>query len=145
MMTREEKNAYAREYYRKNKEYRQKKKEQQKKYYDTLDKKERYQKNKEYYKIYQSENKDKIKEYYKKWYKIGGKEYQEDYYLDGHYSVYLLPNENYVGQTKKIKHRMYNHKYKGRDITGFKILHTFKTREEAKKKESEYHAMGYEG
>ena len=99
----------------------------------------------EYLKNYQLENKDKINTYYKEWYNNGGKEYQENYYLDGYYSVYLLPKENYVGQTKKIKARMADHRYNGRDTSDYKILHTFATRKEAIAKEKEYHAMGYNG
>ena len=71
--------------------------------------------------------------------------YRKKYRNDGHFSVYLLPNENYVGQTKSVKTRMYKHKYLGRDISDYKILHTFDTREEALQKEAEYHAQGYNG
>lgn len=93
-------------------------------------------------------DKEKRKQYLKEWNKKNKervKEYKKERREDGHFSVYLLPNENYVGQTKSIKSRMYRHKYHGRDTTDYKVLHTFDTREEALQKEAEYHAQGYNG
>jgi hypothetical protein len=82
------------------------------------------------------ENWDKILKYNRK---------EKSKHIDNHYSVYLLPNENYVGQSNQLRARMYNHKALGRDVSDYVVLHTFETREEAKKKEAEYHAMGYTG
>jgi len=107
-----------------------------------------YLKNKEKWEGIYETQKESQKEYKKKYAKLNKKyfeDYQKEYRPDGYYSVYLLPNENYVGQTKQIKTRMYDHKYKGRDTTDYKVLHTFSTREEALNKEAEYHDMGYSG
>lgn len=121
----------------------EKQKEYQKKWY--LKNKEKVKENsKQYYHA----NKERYKEHNKKW-QIENKEYRNEYKRlwreDGHYSVYLLPKENYVGQTKQIKKRMHDHKGYGRDISDYKILHTFNTREEALAKEKEYHEAGYNG
>jgi len=116
---------YQRRWYLKNRE---KLKENSKQYYHAN--KERY---KELNKNWQETNREHIREYNKQW------------RHDEHYSVYLLPKENYVGQTKQIKKRMYDHKHNGKDTSDYKILHTFTTREEALAKEAEYHKAGYNG
>jgi hypothetical protein len=122
---------------------------------------------KEYFKEYYRKNKKRINkrnnEYYKKWYDINKEkeiervkdwqnnnhekrtEWIENHRDDGYYSVYLLPKENYIGQTQQVKQRMVYHKYKGKDISDYQILHTFNTREEALAKEKEYHDKGYNG
>ena len=101
-------------------------------------------KQKDWSKAWKDKNKEKLKEYNKAYYQKT-KANRKKYYTDGHYSVYLLPNENYVGQTQGIKYRMYRHKSLGTDTSDYKILHTFSTREEALAKEKEYHDKGYRG
>lgn len=110
-----------------------------------MDRKE-YQK--EWMKKYREANKDKVKLAQKKWRdnnKEHNKTYHKEWREDGYYSVYLLPNENYVGQTKQLKFRMSEHKLNGKDISDYRVLHTFETRKEALEKEAEYHRMGYRG
>ena len=102
----------------------------------------------EYNKQWREKNREKACEYLKNWRKLNKeriKKYNKEVVEDGHYSVYLLPNENYVGQTKKIKVTISQHKNLGRDTSNYKILHTFATREEALAKEKEYHDKGYNG
>ena len=74
-----------------------------------------------------------------------GRKYR-DHTKDNHYSVYLLPDHNYVGVTGRLKWRMYNHKWEhNRNTSNVKVLHTFSNLEEALIKEKEYHNRGYEG
>ena len=68
-----------------------------------------------------------------------------DSFKDGLFTVYLLPKENYVGQTDCYHLRMKNQKSLGRDITDAKVLGSYKTREEALAVEASYHAKGYKG
>ena len=111
-----------------------------------------YLKNKEKLKEASKENyhnnKERYKEHNNKWRELNRahfKEYQFNWRNDGYYSVYLLPNENYVGQTKGVKKRISQHKTDGKDTSDYKILHTFETRKEAIAKEAEYHSNGYNG
>ena len=65
---------------------------------------------------------------------------------DGLYTVYHLVNENYVGQTINLYTRLEVHKNRnGRDVSDVQILGKYKTREEAKAVEAEYHSKGYLG
>ena len=65
---------------------------------------------------------------------------------DGLFTVYLLVNENYVGQTSSLYLRLQTHKSSdGRDVSDVQILGKYKTREEAKAVEAEYHSKGYLG
>ena len=65
---------------------------------------------------------------------------------DDHFSVYLLPDHNYVGQTQNVADRKRKHRnYHNRNVDNIQILHKFNTREEALAKEAEYHNMGYAG
>ena len=95
-------------------------------------------KDKEKFKSWIETNKEKVLKHKRDWYHKNKKN-------DNQFSVYLIPNENYVGQTNNIYKRMCWHKHYGRDISDYKVLHTFDTREEALAKEKEYHAMGYNG
>ena len=72
------------------------------------------------------------------------KAYRESF-QDGLFTVYILPKENYVGQTDCYPLRIKNHKSLGRDITDAKVLGSYKTREEALAVEASYHAKGYKG
>tara|TARA_R110000737_G_C14323410_1_gene440095 strand:+ start:73 stop:417 length:345 start_codon:yes stop_codon:yes gene_type:complete len=86
---------------------------------------------------YDAANKEKISDYQRKW-----REAQKD----GLFTVYLLPKENYVGQTTSFQKRLINHKSKNaRDITNATIIGKYKTREEALVVEASYHAKGYLG
>ena len=91
------------------------------------------------------------------------KEYARQYYLknrerllkqraeyvenlkDGFYSVYLLEDYNYVGYTQSIKQRLAQHKKNNRDCTNYRILHTTKSKQDAKELEALLHDIGYEG
>jgi len=65
---------------------------------------------------------------------------------DGLFTVYLLVNENYVGQTNCLYSRLGVHKSEnGRDVSNVQIIGKYKTREEAKALEAEYHSKGYLG
>lgn len=64
---------------------------------------------------------------------------------DGFYSVYYLPEHNYVGMTKHIKGRMQNHRKKGKTTEGYKIIGTYDTAIEAHYVETKMHLEGYEG
>lgn len=65
---------------------------------------------------------------------------------DGHYSVYLLPDSNYVGITSNLYNRMSVHKsYFNRRVDNVEVLHVVNTRDEALHKEAWYHRLGFEG
>ena len=88
-------------------------------------------------KNYYKKNKEKVKEY--------RKEYYESNKLD-HYIVYYLPEINYCGVTNNPTNRMNRHKTQGNNPTGWKVLATAKTIDEALEIESKYHnEMGMEG
>ena len=90
-----------------------------------------------YNKKYQETNKEKI---------AAENKVKYESHKDGLYTVYYLVNENYVGQTSSLYTRLNYHKNSNnRDISNVQILGKYKTREEAKAVESEYHARGYLG
>lgn len=60
-------------------------------------------------------------------------------------SVYLLPNEYYVGTTENIKSRLKTHRYKGKNVDGWVILAEFSNRKDALDLEKQYHDNGYNG
>jgi predicted GIY-YIG superfamily endonuclease len=63
-----------------------------------------------------------------------------------HYTVYLLVDENYVGQTNNPTRRMWEHKTKYNYNTGnWIVLGKFNTRQEALQYEAELHSQGYNG
>ena len=64
---------------------------------------------------------------------------------DGLYTVYLLPKENYVGQTNNLAYRLIGHRGVGRDTTDAEVIGKYKTRREALDVEKEYHDKGYKG
>jgi len=59
--------------------------------------------------------------------------------------VYLLPQHNYVGVSKNLQNRLSNHKSLGRTVDDFVVLDYFNSKEEALKKETWYHSIGYGG
>jgi predicted GIY-YIG superfamily endonuclease len=63
-----------------------------------------------------------------------------------YYTVYLLVDENYVGQTSNPTVRMWQHKSKSNYNTGnWIVLGKFDTRQEALQYEAELHSQGYNG
>ena len=94
--------------------------------------------NKEYYLA----NKEKARDYAKK----HNKTYREAK-KDGLFTVYCLPEENYVGMTSCFSERIRNHKSANhnRNIKGAYVLGKYKTKREALDVESSYHAKGYLG
>ena len=124
-MTKEERKEYDKKYYQDNKE----------KY--AAQGKAWQKKNKEKMAAYRETNKEKLA--------VQNKALAESK-KDGLYTVYHLVNENYVGQTTSLYTRLNNHKSKhGRDVSDVQILGKYKTREEAKAVEAEYHSKGYLG
>jgi len=155
-MTREEKREYQKKYREANKE---KKAASDKKYREankeklSAKKKAYYQANKERFSLYHKkkyeENREerlaKVKEYNqhnKESKRIYDRELRES--RKNGYIVYLLPEENYVGQTNSFIQRMSQHKT-SRNIDNAKVLARFKTREEAKEYEAQMHSLGYNG
>lgn len=64
---------------------------------------------------------------------------------DGYYYVYYLPNENYVGMTVNVFGRKRDHKNRGMNVDGFKILSKCTSKSEARILECSYHQKGYNG
>ena len=85
-------------------------------------------------KAWRAKNKEKLKAQNKRSYarmKANGNTRHQRAKLD-HYVVYYLPEEHYCGHTNNVSYRIADHKNKhGRDITGWKILYTTKTKKEA--------------
>ena len=96
-----------------------------------------YKANKENRKAYNEANKEKKSAWDKDWFKSK---------KDGLFTVYLLVNENYVGQTDNLYNRLNVHRNRcGRDVSDVQIIGKYKTREQAKEIEAGYHARGYLG
>ena len=80
---------------------------------------------------------------------VRAKEYGENYReskKDGFFSVYLLPEENYVGMTTCFHRRLHSHKSENkRNTEGAYILSKHETKKEAVEVEASYHAKGYLG
>ena len=65
---------------------------------------------------------------------------------DGHFSVYLLPDHNYVGMTHYMRNRMSQHRSdNGRNTDNVRVLYTTKSKDEALELEALLHDIGYEG
>ena len=103
---------------------------------------------KEYMKAYREANKEKTKAYNKAW-NIANKEKKKakwNSYNDGLFTVYLLPEENYVGMTSNFYYRLSTHKCKHkRNTEGAKVLGKYKTKKMALYVEAMYHDKGYNG
>tara|TARA_R110000737_G_scaffold304590_1_gene311952 strand:- start:57 stop:413 length:357 start_codon:yes stop_codon:yes gene_type:complete len=107
---------------------------------------------KEYNRKYREKNKERLDAYNKAW-NLNNKEKKAtqnkalaESKKDGLFTVYLLPKENYVGQTSSLYARLITQKRnQGRDVSNVQILGKYKTREEAKAVEAEYHSKGYLG
>ena len=141
-MTQEERKAYNKAYYEKNKEADRE---------NNRAKSEAYRKNnpekvianrKRWY----AENKEKVKAKVDKEYCAKrGREYREKQ-KDGYHRVYLLEDYNYVGVTINVNNRFSVHKSKfNRDCTNHRILYKTKDRKEALELEELLHDIGYEG
>jgi len=59
--------------------------------------------------------------------------------------VYLLTNENYVGVTENLKHRLSSHKHKSNRDISYRVLAELNNREDALELEALLHTMGYNG
>ena len=93
--------------------------------------------NKEYNKKYRLANKEKVAAWHKE---------RRESQKDGLFTVYLLPKENYVGQTDYLTGRLQAHRAQNnRDTTGVWIIGKYETRAEALAIEAEYHANGFNG
>jgi len=64
---------------------------------------------------------------------------------DGLWTVYLLPDYNYVGITTCLHERMKRHEVQGRNTSNYKIIGKYKTGPQAAIVEAVYHNNGYEG
>ena len=63
-----------------------------------------------------------------------------------YYVVYYLPNENYCGITTNPESRMREHKARGKNVEGWKVLYTSADVKEAYYHESLFHGvLGMEG
>ncbi len=110
---------------------------------------------KAYAKAYYNANKEKAAAYYKKYNSnldnkakrsAQAKEYVEAQ-KDGLFTVYCLPEENYVGMTTSLYQRLRAHKSvnHNRNIEGAYVLGKYKTKREALDAEASYHAKGFKG
>lgn len=64
---------------------------------------------------------------------------------DGLWTVYLLPDHNYVGITSCIKERMARHQAQGKNTLNYKVIGKYETGPQAAIVEAVYHNNGYEG
>ena len=72
--------------------------------------------------------------------------YKRETRNDGHYTVYYLKEEHYVGMTSGLKHRLSYHKgYYNRYIEVVEIVGKYETKREALDVEAKLHSMGYLG
>ena len=103
-------------------------------------------------KEYNKNHKEKANENVRKWQQSNkekvakqAKKHYESNKLD-HYIVYYLPEINYCGVTNNPTKRMDCHKYHGNNSTGWRVLATTETLEEALTIEKKYHTeLGMEG
>ena len=63
---------------------------------------------------------------------------------DGLFHVYIT-DKDYAGQTKNVYARKIAHKYNGKDVTDFRVIASFTTRQEALIFEEQLHTKGYRG
>ena len=128
-MTKEEQKEYDRKYYQANKE----KRVAQNKAWNLKNK----EKVAALRKAWNKANKEKV-DVYNKAYREANK--------DGLFTVYLIVNENYVGQTKCLYQRLKTHKNtNGRDVSNVQILGKYETKREALDVEASYHSIGFNG
>ena len=130
MKTKEEKRAYAREYYRINKE-------------SVLARQNAYNK----------DNRDLLNAQGRARYKNNHAHIRNRINArmaelrDDFYTMYYLPEEHYIGITNYPKKRMQLHKHTQRNNTeGWEVVYTFKTKREALDMERKFHdVLGYFG
>ena len=85
-------------------------------------------------------SKNELKYYYRNKKKILKKRNAKN--SSKYYSVYYLPNENYCGVTKmKPEKRMAHHKYKGKDVSNWRILFCSEDKLTAYHYEAMYHSV----
>ena len=75
--------------------------------------------------------------------KVCAKERRTELRLENehHLIVYYLPKENYCGVTKNLKDRIAEHKSKGRDTTGYKVMFSSEDAIEVLHMEAMYHSV----
>jgi len=96
---------------------------------------------KAYQKIYRENNKEKAAAYQANY----AKEYRESQ-KDGLFTVYCLPEENYVGMTTWLRQRITMHRTENnRNVKGVYVLGKYATKRESLDIEASYHAKGYLG
>ena len=139
MMTKEERIIYDKEYRAKNRES------------ILAKKKAYYESNKEKIAAYNLANKEKMQSYNKA-YREANKEEEaarhktyRERLKEGHYSVYYLPEEHYIGVTSGVKIRMLNHDSDGMLTDGYEVVFTSTDKKEAYAFERKLHSMGYNG
>ncbi len=66
-------------------------------------------------------------------------------YILPYWIVYILPLSNYAGICNNPVWRIYDHKYKGRDTTGWYEVARYNTRKKALVHEALLHSQGYFG
>ena len=60
----------------------------------------------------------------------------------GYYTVYYLPKEHYCGITKmNVEYRMHQHKSKGKNVEGWRVMFCSEDKLEAYHYESLYHGV----
>jgi hypothetical protein len=65
---------------------------------------------------------------------------------DKYWSLYYLPEEHYIGITKRLKQRMRQHATRSNKITdGYEVLCTFERAIDARWVEAMFHMRGYAG
>ncbi len=72
-------------------------------------------------------------------------EYMKEYMKnkkDSCYTVYYLPEEHYVGYTNRYQYRLTEHKYKGRNVEGAKVLSVWDNPYDAHIHETQLHKIG---
>ena len=111
-----------------------------------------YNNNQEKIKVYRESVKDKNAIKDKIYYKanreklVKGMKARREARKTDFYTLYFIPNHNYVGVTNQTYARMNNHRVKNnKDTTNWTTIKTFKTKREALDAERFYHSIGYEG
>ena len=100
--------------------------------------------------------KEEKKEYMKVWnreYRIKNRDAEkarqkayQDSLKDEHYTVYYLPEDNYVGVTNALVRRLKEHKKRfNRHTESYEVMFTSSDKKEAYAFERKLHGMGYGG
>ena len=106
---------------------------------------ETLKKNRERSKIWREQNKEYVNDKSRKYYQeqLRGSEIKKQYdkkhrikQLDGFYTIYYLPEDNYIGLTSSLKLRMREHK---KNTDNYQIIATFTDKREALDTERMFH------